>query len=144
MSNLLKEVILDNQFEIEYLNGLRTEATHLSTGTKLITDAPLDNKGQGRSFAPTDLLAVSVGTCMITTMGIAADQIGVELGKVTCSVKKEMNPKPRRLAKLTIIINFHDDIPDSNKRTLELSALNCPAHKSLSTDVEQVTEFNYL
>ena len=93
MSNLLKEVILDNQFEIEYLDGLRTEATHLSTGTKLITDAPLDNKGQGRSFAPTDLLAVSVGTCMITTMGIAADQMGVDLGKVTCSVKKEMNPK---------------------------------------------------
>ncbi len=135
---------MDNQFEIEYLNGLRTEATHVATGTKLITDAPIDNKGQGRSFAPTDLLAVSVGTCMITTMGIAADQLGVELGKVTCSVQKEMNPKPRRVAKLTISINFHDEISDSHRRSLEFSALNCPAHKSLSPDVEQVTEFNYL
>jgi len=132
------------QFEINYLNGLRTEATHLATNTKLITDAPVDNKGQGRSFAPTDLLAVSVGSCMVTTMGIAADQFGIELGKVSCLVKKEMNSKPRRVGKLTITINFHDQIPESHRRNLELSALNCPAHKSLSDDVEQITEFNYL
>ena len=70
----------------------------------------MDNKGKGRTFSPTDLSAVSVGSCMDTTMGIAADQFGIDLGKVTCSVKKEMNLKPRRVAKLTMVINF-DEIP---------------------------------
>ena len=134
---------MNNQFEIELLEELRTEATHLATDTKLITDAPLDNKGLGRTFAPTDLLAVSVGSCMITTLGIAADQFGVKLGKVTCSVKKEMNPRPRRVKKLEITITFHDNIPQKHRRNLELSALNCPAHKSLSDDVEKIERFIY-
>ena len=81
---------------------------------------------------------------MVTTMGIAADQFGIELGKVTCSVKKEMNLKPRRVAKLKMVINFHDEVPEEHRRNLELSALNCPAHKSLSSNVKQETEFNYL
>ena len=134
---------MDNQFEIEYLNELRTEATHLATGTKLITDAPIDNKGLGRSFAPTDLLAVSVGSCMVTTMGLAADKFGIDMGKVSCSVRKEMNLKPRRVAKLEINITFHDDIPHEHRRNLELSAELCPASKSLSSDVEKITNFEY-
>ncbi|MBO82901.1 MAG: osmotically inducible protein OsmC [Actinobacteria bacterium] len=134
---------MENQFEIKYLNGLRTEATHLATNTKLITDAPVDNKGQGRSFAPTDLLAVSVGSCMVTTMAIAADQFGLDLGEVTCSVKKEMNKKPRRVAKLDISIVFHDYIPKEHRRNLELSAKLCPASKSLDPQVQKITTFNY-
>ena len=135
---------MQNQYEIELVGDLRTEVIHSATDSKIITDAPLDNKGEGRTFSPTDLLAVSVGSCMVTTMGIAADQFGIELGKVTCSVKKEMNLKPRRVAKLKMVINFHDEVPEEHRRNLELSALNCPAHKSLSSNVKQETEFNYL
>ena len=135
---------MQNQYEIELVGDLRTEIIHSATESKILTDAPLDNKGKGRTFSPTDLLAVSVGSCMVTTMGIAADQFGIDLGKVTCSVKKEMNLKPRRIAKLTIVINCHDEIPEEYRRNLELSALNCPAHKSLSSDLKQETEFNYL
>tara|TARA_B100000029_G_C17542564_1_gene947245 strand:- start:1217 stop:1630 length:414 start_codon:yes stop_codon:yes gene_type:complete len=134
---------MENQFKIELLDELRTEVTHLSTDTKLITDAPLDNQGLGRTFAPTDLLAVSVGSCMVTTLGIAANQFGLKLGKVTCSVKKEMNQSPRRVKKIEITITFHDNIPEKHRRNLELSALNCPAHQSLSDDVEKVEQFIY-
>ena len=55
-----------------------------------------------------------------------------------------MNFIPRRIARLSMIINFHDEIPEKHRRNLELSALNCPAHKSLSSEVKQETEFNYL
>ena len=55
-----------------YLGELRTQATHLRSGKELITDAPLDNKGKGEAFSPTDLLAASLGSCMLTIMGIAA------------------------------------------------------------------------
>ncbi len=125
------------------MNNLRTEATHLATGTKLITDAPIDNKGLGSSFAPTDLLAVSVGSCMVTTMALAADKFGIDMGKVSCLVRKEMNLKPRKVSKLEINITFHDDIPQEHRRNLELSAELCPASKSLSSDVEKVTNFDY-
>ena len=51
---------MQNQYEIELVGDLRTEVIHSATDSKIITDAPLDNKGKGRTFSPTDLLAVSV------------------------------------------------------------------------------------
>ena len=44
-----------------YLGGLRNEVEHLQSGTKIVTDAPLDNHGKGESFSPTDLFASSLG-----------------------------------------------------------------------------------
>ena len=58
--------------ETIYLGGLRTEATHVQSGTKILTDAPTDNHGKGEAFSPTDLVATALGSCMMTIMGIAA------------------------------------------------------------------------
>ena len=41
-----------HQIEIEYKGDLRTESVHLKSGQKLITDAPVDNKGKGEAFSP--------------------------------------------------------------------------------------------
>jgi putative redox protein len=59
--------------EVIYIGQLRTECKHLRSGEKIITDAPVDNKGKGEAFSPTDLTATSLATCMITTMAIAAE-----------------------------------------------------------------------
>ena len=59
---------MQNQYEIELVGDLRTEVIHSATDSKIITDAPLDNKGKGRTFSPTDLLAVSVGSCMVLSL----------------------------------------------------------------------------
>ena len=40
-----------HQIEIEYQGDLRTESVHLKSGQKLITDAPVDNKGKGEAFS---------------------------------------------------------------------------------------------
>ena len=58
------------EIDIRYLGQLRCEATHGPSGTKLITDAPVDNMGKGESFSPTDLVATGLGVCMMTLMGI--------------------------------------------------------------------------
>ena len=41
--------------KVVYLGDLRTEATHIQSGQKIITDAPVDNEGRGDAFSPTDL-----------------------------------------------------------------------------------------
>jgi putative redox protein len=46
-----------------YTGNLRTEATHLSSGNVIITDAPIDNQGLGQAFSPTDLLCASLAIC---------------------------------------------------------------------------------
>src|ERR1700743_2927148 len=106
-----------------YLGGLRTEATHLQSGTKIITDAPTDNKGKGEAFSPTDLLAESLAACMLTTMGIAADTHGINIDNTTCEVTKIMALNPRRVAEVVINFKFPGTYDDKEKKILEHAAI---------------------
>ena len=65
--------------ETIYTGELRTQATHLASQNTLLPDAPLDNNGKGEAFSPTDLLAASLGSCMLTIMGIAANTHGFSI-----------------------------------------------------------------
>lgn len=133
------------EISIRYSGGLRCEAQHGPSGTVLMTDAPVDNEGKGESFSPTDLAATSLGTCMLTIMGIAARRQGIDLGETTVKVVKEMTAQPpRRMAKLTVV--FTIPLPASHeKRTLlESAAKSCPVHLSLHPDVEQVMRFDWV
>ena len=75
--------------KIIYKNNLRTEAQHIASGQKIITDAPLDNNGKGEAFSPTDLVATALASCMITIMAIAAEKNGIDISETSASVKKK-------------------------------------------------------
>ncbi|MGZ3754742.1 MAG: OsmC family protein [Mucilaginibacter sp.] len=126
-----------------YLGGLRTEATHLQSGTKIITDAPTDNQGKGEAFSPTDLLAESLAGCILTTMGIAANTHGINIDNTTCEVTKVMAPNPRRVAEVVIDLKFPGDYTDKEKKILELAATTCPVHISLHPDVKKTISFGW-
>jgi uncharacterized OsmC-like protein len=130
--------------ETIYLGELRTEATHVFSGNKTITDAPLDNKGKAESFSPTDLLSASLGSCMITIMGIAAREHGIDIDGTTCSITKIMATEPRRVSEIAIVLNFPEgDYTEKEKTILERAALTCPVAKSLHPDLLQNVTFNF-
>ena len=120
-----------------YLGELRTEATHVQSGTKILTDAPTDNKGKGEAFSPTDLLAESLAGCILTTMAIAADTYGIDMVNTQCEVTKVMAANPRRVAEIVIDLKFPGDYTDKEKKILELAATTCPVHVSLHPDVKK-------
>lgn len=125
------------EINVTYTGSLHTEAVHKPSGNKIITDAPVDNHGKGETFSPTDLLAVSLGTCLLTVMGIAAEERGIELKGTTCRVEKHMSEdKPRRIVKLVAEIVFPEGIPLAKRGLLEAVAVNCPVTKSLKPEVE--------
>jgi uncharacterized OsmC-like protein len=126
-----------------YLGGLRTEATHLQSGTKIITDAPTDNKGKGEAFSPTDLLAESLAGCMLTTMAIAADVHGIEMDGTECEVTKVMAANPRRVAEVVINLKFPIQYTDKEKEILTKAALGCPVAVSLHPDVVKTVDFGW-
>lgn len=127
-----------------YLGDLRTEAVHQLSGNKLITDAPLDNKGKGEAFSPTDLLASSLGSCMLTIMGIAAREHGLNIDGATCSITKIMGSDPRRVTEVQIEFNMtQNDLSEKHRSILERSAITCPVAKSLHPDIKQIISFNY-
>ena len=132
------------EINIRYLGQLRCEATHGPSGTKLISDAPVDNHGRGESFSPTDLVATALGTCMLTIMGIVAERDGIDLGETTVRVTKEMVATPtRRIQRLRVTFNVPGEVSPEQRKKLENAAHTCPVHKSILPEIETPIEFNW-
>jgi putative redox protein len=124
-----------------YKGSLRCEATHLQSGSIIETDAPTDNKGKGERFSPTDLLCISLATCIVTTMGIKAADMDIDLSETKMEVTKHMISDPRRVGKIEITLNFPStlNLDEKQRIILQRSGDNCPVKKSLHSDVEIVT-----
>lgn len=129
---------------IKYTGNLRTEATHIKSGKQIITDAPTDNHGRGEAFSPTDLMATSLGSCMLTVMGIAANTYGINIDNTEVEITKIMAEGPRRVAEIHVKIKFPPiAYSDKEKKLLEHTAHTCPVAKSLHPDLKVLTEFIY-
>lgn len=128
-----------------YLGGLRSEVEHLQSGTKLVTDAPLDNHGKGESFSPTDLFASSLGCCMLTIMGISAESYGFNIEGTTIETEKIMGTNPRRVVEIKLDIHFPKgaNFTDQQKRLIEAAARTCPVANSLNPEIKKTITFNY-
>lgn len=133
------------KMSISYSGKLRCEATHNQSGSRLQTDAPLDNNGKGETFSPTDLLATALATCIITVMGISAEKSGFTLGKVNANIEKIMGTEPRRVQEVRVQLQFARMAYSEKERgILERAALNCPVAKSLNQDLIQAVKFVYM
>jgi putative redox protein len=127
-----------------YLGELRTEATHLRSGNRIITDAPPDNNGKGEAFSPTDLTCASLNSCMMTLMGMLAQREEIDLKGLRSEIVKIMGANPRKIAEIQITF-FHENLPatDIQKEKLRRAALTCPVALSLSNDLKQTVIFNF-
>jgi len=130
--------------KIVYKGNLRTEAVHLKSGKMVITDAPVDNNGKGDAFSPSDLLATSLGCCMVTIMGIIAERNEIKMEGTEIEITKIMESNPRRVSE--IIVEFkmpENNYSEKEKHLLENAARTCPVAESLKTELKQTVIFNY-
>ncbi|MCD7982818.1 MAG: OsmC family protein [Desulfovibrio sp.] len=128
----------------KYLGDLRVECTHTQSGTKIITDAPVDNHGKGQAFSPTDLCATALGACAMTIIGLYAQNHGVDVTGAEMAITKSMSADPRRIGKVEVIFTMPDrPYSEKEKIVMERAAHTCPVHLSLHPDVEQVFTFNW-
>jgi putative redox protein len=124
---------------VVYNGDLRTTLTHLKSGSNFETDAPTDNNGKGERFSPTDLLATSLATCMITVMGIKARTMGFDLNDIKIEVLKIMKADPRRVSGIELTFHIPDtlkDIDEKTKTILKHTGDTCPVMKSIHPDIE--------
>ena len=124
------------RIDATYDGNLRCTATHEPSGAKLITDAPVDNMGKGESFSPTDLLATSMLTCIMTIVAIRADSKEIDVSGMTGSVEKSMAANPRRVSKLEIIVNLPSNLNMDDRAWLITEGCNCPVCVSVSESME--------
>jgi putative redox protein len=124
---------------VVYTGELRTSCEHIRSGNSFQTDAPVDNNGKGERFSPTDLTATSLGTCMLTVMGIKARAMGFDLVNMKIDVEKIMKADPRRIGGINLFFKIPDElkgVDDKTKQVLINTAHTCPVAKSLHPDIE--------
>lgn len=130
---------------IIYKGELRCECTHEQSGTIIETDAPTDNRGKGERFSPTDTVCVALSTCIITTIGIRANDMQLDLANTGISVTKHMLSEPRRIGMIEVKIQFPEklNLTEKDKLTLQKIGDNCPVMKSLHPDIEVLIEYKW-
>lgn len=128
---------------IIYKGNLRCEAQHVQSKSTIETDAPMDNRGKGERFSPTDLLCVSLATCMLTTMGIKAADLDVDIANSRAEVTKHMGSDPRRVIKIEIVVSLPGNANEKERLILERAGNNCPVAKSVHPDIELALSYNW-
>ncbi|PJA07288.1 MAG: osmotically inducible protein OsmC [Flavobacteriales bacterium CG_4_10_14_0_2_um_filter_32_8] len=130
--------------KIIYLGNLRTEAIHIKSGTKIITDAPIDNQGKGEAFSPTDLVATALGSCMLTIIGIKARDNNMDIEGTTVTITKIMSAEPRKISEVVVEFNFGDKkFSEKEKIIIMNCAKSCPVALSLDPAIQQSLTFNF-
>jgi len=129
---------------VVYEGDLRTTCTHLQSGNDFETDAPVDNNGKGERFSPTDLMATSLATCMITVMGIKARTMGFDLGGVKVEVEKIMKTDPRRVGAINLFFHIPEalkDLDEKTKQILKHTGNTCPVQQSIHPDIQVTVDW---
>jgi uncharacterized OsmC-like protein len=127
-----------------YLGGLRTENIHMQSGSKILTDAPTDNRGKGEAFSPTDLLATALANCIMTIMGIKAMDNGIDLTGTEIEVTKIMENDPRRVDEVVMVFKFpKKGYTEAEKRLIESVAGISPVPLSVHPDLKQTIRFDW-
>ncbi|MGP5505650.1 OsmC family protein [Psychrobacter celer] len=129
--------------KVTYQGDLRTTAIHLQSNNQIITDAPTDNHGKGEAFSPTDLLATSLASCMLTIIGIKAADMDIDVVGTKVEVTKIMAADPRRVSEIQVRIEFKTELDERTKKILEAAAFTCPVAKSIHPDIKQDVTFVY-
>ena len=127
-----------------YNGELRTTCTHLRSGNSFETDAPVDNNGKGERFSPTDLMATSLATCMLTVMGIKARTMGFDVNDIKVEVLKIMKSDPRRVGGIELTFHIPDKlktVDEKIKTILKNTGLTCPVALSIHPDIEQKVDW---
>ncbi len=133
-----------HSIENKYIGQLRTLSKHLKSGEKIITDAPTDNNGRGKAFAPTDLVSSALCSCMTTVMGICAEKGRFKMPNSKAKITKIMLSNPRKIAEIHIELNFEkNNLTAAQKNKLIFVGENCPVAKSLNPDIKQNLIFNF-
>lgn len=127
-----------------YIGELKTEAEHLKSGSKLITEAPEDNNGKGEMFSPTDLFATSLGSCMLTIMGISAQAHGFSIEGTRVETEKIMAANPRRISEIRLEIYLpRNDYTAKEMRLIEASIKTCPVANSIHPDIIKRISYHF-
>lgn len=119
---------------VRYEGGLRCRAEASESGAIVLTDAPSDNGGSGDGFSPSELLSASLGSCILSMMGMVAQSLRVDLVGATAEVTKTMANLPRRITSIAVHVRVPQRVDAGSRAKLEAAGHACPVHAVLGVE----------
>lgn len=132
------------EISAKYTGNKKCELRH-QEGALLRTDAPKEIGGEASAFSPTDLMAASLTSCILTTMAMWAERNGFKIDGATARVEKHMTQPPaqRKVARLPVVVTLPSSVPADMREKLQHVGDTCPVKMSLPESVEAPVEYRY-
>jgi putative redox protein len=128
-------VVYEGDFRVQTLN---------TNGQTITTDAAKGYGGKGEALGPVDLMVVSLGSCAMTVMSIAAKKQGIDIKGSRLEIESSRVPGPEhKIDTITMRFFMVKGIDVSKRAMLENVALNCPVHNNLNPQIKEKASFLY-
>lgn len=127
--------------------GFRTEIN--AAGHALVAGEPESVGGENSGPSPYDLLAAALASCTSMTLQLYARRKGLKLDKVTVRVAhskvyaadcRDCETKVGKVDRLERVISLEGEIDEAARRRLLEMADRCPVHRTLTSEIEILTE----
>ena len=100
--------------------------------------------GDGAEFSPANLLSISLGSCMLLSIGAVAQRAKLDLSGTTVNVrfKEEAKPFPH-VSAIHYVVDIPRHFPAVDTRRIENAAELCPIKTNIGDNTEIKVEFKY-
>jgi putative redox protein len=110
----------------------------------LKTHLPFLGTTDPQDFSPIDLFVSSLGSCVLTLMGMAAKRLGVNIAGSRVVLTKAMGRRlPRKVGEIKIAFFCQESFSSAVQEELERAGRECPIHHSLHSDIKQEFFFTW-
>ena len=114
----------------------------LSTSTNYpLSENPILTKTN--PFGPTDLLTVSLSSCIATYIDFIAKKNGFSTDNADVEIVKTMNSDGTMVTNFDVVVNLNSWFTDDQKQVIESASKTCPVGNSLHPDIKRTYIFNY-
>jgi putative redox protein len=118
-----------------YTGNLGTSTIYPISENPILTEA--------KPFGPTDLLTVSLSSCIATYIDFVAQRNKFQTPNVNVEIKKTMNADGTKVEAFDTVVNFGNEYSSDQKAIIENAAKTCPVGNSLATDIKRTYQFKY-
>ncbi|MDH5620021.1 MAG: OsmC family protein [Gammaproteobacteria bacterium] len=100
--------------------------------------------GDGEEFSPANLLSISLGSCMLLSIGVVANRAKLDLSGTTVTVRfKEVADPFPHVAAIHYVIDIPHHFSAVDRRRIENAADLCPIKTNIGDNTEIIVKFRY-
>ncbi len=131
-----------NTVKLSYDSDHHVTATMEPQHKIVAVDCPYT--GDGDEFSPANLLSISLGSCMLLSIGVVAQRAQLDLSGTTVEVRFKEVAKPfPHVAAIHYVIEIPRHSSAVDMRRIENAAELCPIKSNIGDSTEITVKFKY-